>query len=121
VLDRVNEPDGTFRFLGFVVRCGSWCLVFIYAGYRGFWLNCGLRHLLHLQVSRRISVLNRQSLSRRIPSKINNRSADPGLLEPERRNTMVYAWWMACLADAFGSAYFRRKPMLCASRVLSLF
>ncbi|KAF8521063.1 hypothetical protein JB92DRAFT_2892772 [Gautieria morchelliformis] len=61
-------------------------------GYRGFWLNCGLRHLLHLQ--------------------INHHSAVPVLIEPERRNTMIYAWWMACLADAYSSLYFRRKPVL---------
>ncbi|KAF8587579.1 hypothetical protein K439DRAFT_1630576 [Ramaria rubella] len=61
-------------------------------GYRGFWINSALRHLLHYE--------------------INNRSAVPVLVEPERRNTMVYAWWIACLGDAFGALYFRRKPML---------
>ena len=25
---------------------------------------------------------------------------------------MIFAWWMACLADAYHSAYFRRKPQL---------
>ena len=30
----------------------------------------------------------------------------------EARGTMIFAWWMACLADAYHSAYFRRKPQL---------
>jgi len=25
---------------------------------------------------------------------------------------MIFAWWMACLADAYRSVYYRRKPML---------
>jgi hypothetical protein len=30
----------------------------------------------------------------------------------EFRGSMVFAWWMACLCDAFGAAYYRRKPLL---------
>lgn len=26
---------------------------------------------------------------------------------------MIFAWWMAVLADGYSSAYFRKKPMLC--------
>lgn len=33
--------------------------------------------------------------------------------DPEARGTMIFAWWMACLADAYRSVYYRRKPMLC--------
>lgn len=32
--------------------------------------------------------------------------------DPEARGTMIFAWWMACLADAYRSVYYRRKPML---------
>ncbi|KAF8527530.1 hypothetical protein BU17DRAFT_39547 [Hysterangium stoloniferum] len=65
-------------------------------GYRSFWLNCALRHLLHLQAS----------------LIINKRSADRSLVEPEQRHGLTYAWWIACLADAFSSLFFRRKPVL---------
>ena len=32
--------------------------------------------------------------------------------DPEARGTMIFAWWMACLCDAYASAYYRRKPVL---------
>jgi len=32
--------------------------------------------------------------------------------DPDIRGTMIFAWWMACLADAFAAFYYRRKPML---------
>lgn len=32
--------------------------------------------------------------------------------DPEIRGTMVFAWWMACICDAYASAYYRRKPVL---------
>lgn len=25
---------------------------------------------------------------------------------------MIFAWWMACICDAYGSAYYRYKPLL---------
>jgi hypothetical protein len=25
---------------------------------------------------------------------------------------MIFAWWMACICDAYASAYYRRKPVL---------
>ena len=25
---------------------------------------------------------------------------------------MIFAWWMACLSDSYGSAYYRRKPQV---------
>lgn len=45
---------------------------------------------------------------------INNQSVvpNPSFIEPERRHMMVFAWWMACLADAYSALYFRRKPIL---------
>ncbi|KIJ53438.1 hypothetical protein M422DRAFT_154794 [Sphaerobolus stellatus SS14] len=64
----------------------------LHTRYRAFWLNCAVRHLLHLRVNDR-SVLHQS-------------------LEPDRRNTLIYAWWIACLADSFSSAYFRWKPTL---------
>ena len=27
---------------------------------------------------------------------------------------MIFAWWMATLCDGYSSAYYRRKPLLCA-------
>lgn len=33
---------------------------------------------------------------------------------------MIFAWWMACLADAYRSVYYRRKPMLCVCPPCSL-
>lgn len=32
--------------------------------------------------------------------------------DPESRGTMIFAWWMTCLSDAYASAYYRRKPVL---------
>ena len=32
--------------------------------------------------------------------------------DPESRGTMIFAWWMTCLSDAYASAYYRRKPIL---------
>jgi hypothetical protein len=32
--------------------------------------------------------------------------------DPEARGTMIFAWWMTCLSDAYSSAYYRRKPIL---------
>lgn len=32
--------------------------------------------------------------------------------DPESRGTMIFAWWMACISDAYASAYYRRKPVL---------
>ncbi|KAF6757465.1 hypothetical protein DFP72DRAFT_989340 [Ephemerocybe angulata] len=51
-------------------------------GYHGFWLTCATRHLLALG--------------------INHKTA----------GTIVFAWWMTCLCDAYASAYYRRKPIL---------
>lgn len=33
---------------------------------------------------------------------------------------MIFAWWMACLADAYRSVYYRRKPMLYVRLVSTL-
>lgn len=35
-----------------------------------------------------------------------------GIQDPESRGTMIFAWWMTCLSDAYASAYYRRKPVL---------
>jgi hypothetical protein len=34
------------------------------------------------------------------------------ILDLEARGTMIFAWWMACICDAYASAYYRRKPVL---------
>ncbi|KAG9315917.1 hypothetical protein JVU11DRAFT_3568 [Chiua virens] len=61
-------------------------------GFHGFWLNCSIRNLLGLQ--------------------INHKSVMADIKDPETRGTMIFSWWMACLADAYSSLYYRRKPML---------
>ena len=43
---------------------------------------------------------------------INHKSVISNIQDPEARGTMIFAWWMACLADAYGSAYYRRKPLV---------
>ena len=32
--------------------------------------------------------------------------------DDEDRGIMIFAWWMAVLADGYSAAYFRKKPML---------
>ncbi|KAI0926733.1 hypothetical protein AcV5_007442 [Taiwanofungus camphoratus] len=61
-------------------------------GFHGFWLMSAIRLLLDLQ--------------------INHKSVMSNIQDPEDRGTMIFAWWMACLADAYRSVYYRRKPML---------
>ncbi|KAL1743631.1 hypothetical protein HDZ31DRAFT_74770 [Schizophyllum fasciatum] len=60
--------------------------------FHGFWLRAAVQHLLHLR--------------------INHKATLAAIRDPDARGTMVFAWWMACLSDAYGSAYYRRKPML---------
>ncbi|THH09267.1 hypothetical protein EW146_g8729 [Bondarzewia mesenterica] len=62
------------------------------SGYRGFWLTSAIRQLFDLQ--------------------INHKSVISNIQDPEARGTMIFAWWMACLSDAYGAAYYRRKPAL---------
>ncbi|KAF5369556.1 hypothetical protein D9758_002551 [Tetrapyrgos nigripes] len=57
-----------------------------------FWLTAATRHLLDLQ--------------------INHKSVMSTISDPEARGTMIFAWWMACICDAFSSLYYRRKPIL---------
>lgn len=61
-------------------------------GYHGFWLTAATRHLLGLG--------------------INHKSTMATLPDTESRGTMIFAWWMACISDAYASAYYRRKPVL---------
>ncbi|KAF8650147.1 hypothetical protein AX16_005382 [Volvariella volvacea WC 439] len=61
-------------------------------GFHSFWLTSATRHLLDLQ--------------------INHKSVMSNIQDPEARGTMIFAWWMACLSDAYASAYYRRKPVL---------
>ncbi|KAJ3517439.1 hypothetical protein NLJ89_g492 [Agrocybe chaxingu] len=61
-------------------------------GFHGFWLTSATRHLLDLG--------------------INHKSVMANIQDPENRGTMIFAWWMTCLCDAYASAYYRRKPVL---------
>ncbi|KDQ62585.1 hypothetical protein JAAARDRAFT_465069 [Jaapia argillacea MUCL 33604] len=61
-------------------------------GFQGFWLSSAIRLLLGLQ--------------------INHKSVMATIQDPEARGTMIFAWWMACLSDAYASCYYRRKPQL---------
>ncbi|KAJ1309737.1 hypothetical protein OPQ81_006502 [Rhizoctonia solani] len=60
-------------------------------GFHGFWLNSGVRHMLELRINYKLGTM---------------------ALDDSRGASMVMAWWMACLADGFSSAYFRTKPTL---------
>jgi hypothetical protein len=62
------------------------------SGFRGFWLTSAIRQLFDLQ--------------------INHKSVISNIQDPEARGTMIFAWWMACLSDAYGAAYYRRKPQV---------
>ncbi|KAI9465043.1 hypothetical protein BJY52DRAFT_1114446 [Lactarius psammicola] len=62
------------------------------SGFRGFWLTSAIRQLFDLQ--------------------INHKSVISNIQDPEARGTMIFAWWMACLSDAYASAYYRRKPQV---------
>jgi hypothetical protein len=44
--------------------------------------------------------------------KINHKSVMSNIQDPEDRGTMIFAWWMAVISDAYSSAYYRRKPFL---------
>ncbi|KAI0301161.1 hypothetical protein B0F90DRAFT_1911917 [Multifurca ochricompacta] len=57
-----------------------------------FWLTSAIRQLFDLQ--------------------INHKSVISNIQDPEARGTMIFAWWMACLSDAYGAAYYRRKPQV---------
>ncbi|CAL1712740.1 unnamed protein product [Somion occarium] len=61
-------------------------------GYHGFWLTSAIRLLLDLG--------------------INRKSVTTSIEDYDIQGTMVFAWWMACLADAYRSVYYRRKPLL---------
>lgn len=61
-------------------------------GFHGFWLSCAIRNLLDLG--------------------INHKSVMANIQDPDARGTMIFAWWMACLCDAYHAVYYRRKPML---------
>ncbi|KAH9985531.1 hypothetical protein BJV77DRAFT_1071377 [Russula vinacea] len=62
------------------------------SGFRGFWLTSAIRQLFDLQ--------------------INHKSVISNIQDSEARGTMIFAWWMACLSDAYGAAYYRRKPQV---------
>ncbi|KAK7048273.1 hypothetical protein R3P38DRAFT_2868375 [Favolaschia claudopus] len=57
-----------------------------------FWIGAATRHLLDLQV-------NHKAVLTTIP-------------DPDARGTMIFAFWMACISDAYGSVYYRHKPVL---------
>ncbi|KIY67126.1 hypothetical protein CYLTODRAFT_397715 [Cylindrobasidium torrendii FP15055 ss-10] len=62
-------------------------------GYFGFWLASATRHLLDLGVNHKSAL----SSSGR---------------EPEELGSIIFAWWMAVISDAYASMYYRRKPVL---------
>lgn len=92
-------------------------------GYHGFWLTSATRHLLSLGVSSTAtsfallsrsthSLLLRALLINSPRKQINHKSKLADIQDPENRGTIVFAWWMTCLCDAYASAYYRRKPIL---------
>ncbi|KAG8904857.1 hypothetical protein FRB99_001063 [Tulasnella sp. 403] len=52
--------------------------------YSKFWVDNAIRLMLDLQINR----------------------------QPEGQGTLIFCWWIACLSDAIGAAYLRRKPIL---------
>ncbi|KAJ7935527.1 hypothetical protein B0H13DRAFT_2304569 [Mycena leptocephala] len=57
-----------------------------------FWIGAASRHLLDLQV--------------------NHKAVLTTISDPDARGTMIFAFWMACISDAYGSVYYRHKPVL---------
>ena len=53
-----------------------------------------------------------KSIDHNDTSQINHKSVMANIQDPESRGTMIFAWWMTCICDAYGSAYYRRKPIL---------
>ncbi|KIO24240.1 hypothetical protein M407DRAFT_26355 [Tulasnella calospora MUT 4182] len=49
-----------------------------------FWVDNAIRMMIDLQVNR----------------------------QPQGQGALVFCWWIACLSDAIGAAYLRRKPLL---------
>ncbi|KAE9403961.1 hypothetical protein BT96DRAFT_973381 [Gymnopus androsaceus JB14] len=62
------------------------------SGFHGFWLTAATRHLLELQ--------------------INHKAVAAQISDTESRGTLIFAWWMACICDAYSSLYYRHKPIL---------
>ncbi|KAI6122479.1 hypothetical protein EDD16DRAFT_764512 [Pisolithus croceorrhizus] len=61
-------------------------------GYHGFWLGCAIRNLLGLGINHKSNMIE--------------------IKDQDTRGRMIFAWWMACLCDAFSSFYYHRKPIL---------
>ena len=49
-----------------------------------FWIDNAIRMMIDLQINR----------------------------QPQGQGALVFCWWIACLSDAIGAAYLRRKPLL---------
>ncbi|KAF8208834.1 hypothetical protein K438DRAFT_1812973 [Mycena galopus ATCC 62051] len=43
---------------------------------------------------------------------VNHKAVLTTISDPDARGTMIFAFWMACIADAYGSVYYRHKPVL---------
>lgn len=61
-------------------------------GFRGFWIASAIRQLFILG--------------------INHRSTTENIVDAETKGALKYAWWMACLGDAYGAVFFRWKPLI---------
>jgi len=83
----------------------------MHIGFRGFWLTSAIRQLFDLQV-RTMFVYPLVIIRLGAHIQINHKSVISNIQDPEARGTMIFAWWMACLSDAYGAAYYRRKPQV---------
>ena len=83
---------------------------FIHLGFRGFWLTSAIRQLFELQVCNAFFALAEGCNERH--GQINHKSVISNIQDPEARGAMIFAWWMACLSDSYGSAYYRRQPQI---------
>jgi hypothetical protein len=56
-----------------------------------FWTSSAIRLMMDMQINRRSVISEAQE---------------------KGQETLVFCWWIACLSDAIGSAYLKRKPMV---------
>ena len=59
---------------------------------KSFWTTSAIRHLLELQANKSKTIV--------------------AIADEQERGSIVFAWWLAALADAHGAVYYRRMPLL---------
>lgn len=113
--DPVCEP----RFRGCDSLLSGYLLNSSVSDFHRFWLISSVRSLLNLQVGKLLASQRSAPFSE--SPQINHKSVMSNIQDSEDRGIMIFAWWMAVLADGYSSAYFRKKPMLCVVAFTSPF